>query len=338
MIKALKTLVLLLLLCPITIWALAFPMPPKNNRIVGKVQTVKLKAGDTYASIGQHYDVGYYELYEANPGVNQDNPTPGTMLIIPTKYILPSWLNNNIVINLAEMRLYYASDKLNKVFTFPIGIGRANWNTPTGYFKIMTKIKDPTWHVPKSIFQYRIEQNDKVAKIVPPGDNNPMGEYALRLSDPYYLIHGTDDPVGIGRRSSAGCIRMFPKDIKKLFSMVDVGTKVFIINKPYKVTKINNKIYLEAHMPLKEQRDKMNGNYYPVAVEIKKYARKKFNYVDWQQVIQAAQQHIGIPQQIKFSKKVTTPPKAPPRPAHAHINLKNKPWQKTVLNSVKSNK
>ncbi len=330
MIKALKVLTFLLLLCPITIWALEFPMPPKHNRMVGEIQTVTLKEGDTYTSIGQHFDVGYYELVEANPDVDPDNPKPGTILIIPTQYILPPWLKNSIVINLAEMRLYYASDELKKVFTFPIGIGREDWETPTGYFKIVEKIKDPTWRVPKSIFQYRIEQNDKVPKVVPPGDDNPLGEYALRLSDQYYLIHGTNDPLGIGRRSSAGCIRMFNKDIETLFNMIHVGVRVFIVNKPYKITSVDNKIYLEAHMPLYEYRYKMEGNYNPIIAEIKNYADNNFQHIDWNQVIQLTQEHIGIPQKIKLSENITIPPK--PRLQHAKIDMK--PWQDGILKAL----
>lgn len=305
---SMKKLLWLLLFCPITIWALTFNMPPKGARIVGHIQTTQVKSGDTFTSIGQQYDVGYYELYEANPGVDPDNPLPGTILIIPTQYILPAWLHNCIVINVAEMRLYYESDKLHKVFTFPLGIGKQSWGTPNGYYKIIKKIKHPVWHVPKSIFQYRAENNDPVPNVVPAGADNPLGDYALRLSDPRYLIHGTDDPTGIGRRSSAGCMRLYPEDIKQLFSLVKIGTKIFIINKPYKVTKKDAQIYLEAHMPLYEQRIVFAGDILPAVQEVQHAAQKNANHIDWQQVLQIAKQHLGIPLTINTTTEISNPP------------------------------
>jgi L,D-transpeptidase ErfK/SrfK len=231
-----------------------------KNAMVGKVQNVQLQPTDDYPSIAQKYDIGYYELYEANPGVDPDSPVAGTILIIPTQYILPKELDNNIVINLAEMRLYYASSTLHKVFIFPIGIGKEGWNTPIGVFKIANKIKNPSWTAPDDVYRYRIAHGEKIPRVIPPGKNNPLGQYAFRLSNPTYLIHGTDDPVGVGRRSSAGCIRMYGEDIKKLFSMINIGTEVHIINTPYKAAQINDEIYLEAHMPLYEQRVVMHDD------------------------------------------------------------------------------
>ncbi|NIP29109.1 MAG: L,D-transpeptidase family protein, partial [Candidatus Dadabacteria bacterium] len=146
--------------------------------------------------------------------------------------------------------------------------------------------------------------------------DNPMGEYALRLSNPEYLIHGTDDPVGVGRRSSAGCIRMYPKDIKQLFSLVNKGTRVFIINEPYKVSNENSRIYLEAHMPLHEQRIKMAGDFTRIVNAVKSSAKQNINHIDWQQVLQVAKEHLGIPQQIEITTEITHPPKFTRQPAH----------------------
>lgn len=326
----------ILFILPTTSWALSFAIPPKGDKIVGKVQTVEVKSGDNYTKIGRKFDVGYYELFEANPGVDPDKPQPGTILIIPTQYILPPGLRaNTIIINQAEMRLYYESASKHKIYTFPVGIGKEKWNTPTGYFKIIHKIKSPTWFVPKSIYEYRKKNNDKVAKIVPAGPDNPMGDYALRLSDPTYLIHGTDDPAGIGRRSSAGCIRMFPKDIKHLFGLVAAGDKVFIINRPYKATEKNNRTYLEAHMPLSEQRAKMHDNYSAAISLVKKVAKHNRTHLDWQQVKTIAQEHIGIPTPIHFTKHTTKPPKpSHPKITTASINSHRLSWQQKLYKSV----
>lgn len=288
-----RAVILFLLFIPGIVFALAFPIPSKNTGIVGAVQNVQVQVGDDYSTIARKYDIGYYELFEANPGVEPDNPKVGTILIIPTQYILPPKLKNNIVINLAEMRLYYYSSKTNKIYTYPIGIGKEGWVTPTGVFKVVDKIESPSWIVPESIFKYRAANGDPVPKVVPPGPDNPLGDYALRLSDRTYLIHGTDDPVGIGRRSSAGCIRMYPEDIKELFGMVKKGTVVKIINVPYKIGKIGKHVYIEAHMPLKEQRDEVKGNLPQILDnEIKKIGAENINR---KSVLQIAKDHIGIP-------------------------------------------
>jgi len=305
-----------LLLYSSLVIALTFPMPPKGSHIVGKIQTIQINSNDNYTSVGQKFDVGYYEIFEANPGVDPDDLYPGTILVIPTQYLLPPKLYDSIVINLAEMRLYYSSSRLHKIFTYPIGIGMEDWQTPTGYFKIIEKIEHPKWFVPKSIQEYRAEHHDEVPKVVPSGADNPMGEYALRLSNPEYLIHGTDNPGGVGQRSSAGCIRMYPKDIKELFSLVKKDTRVFIINQPYKVAKNKGMIYLEAHMPLHEQRIKMAGDFTPVVNALKKSGEKNIDHIDWQQVLQVAKEHLGIPQEIRTTTEVTHPPVFTIQPAH----------------------
>lgn len=276
------------------VFALTFDMPKDGAKLIGAAQNVQLQDED-YPTIAQRYDIGYYELFEANPGINQDSPEEDTILVIPTQYILPAELHNNIVVNIAEMRLYCQFPKTRKVLIFPIGIGREGWSTPLGAFKVASKIVNPTWHVSAAIYKYRTEQGDKLDRIVPPGPDNPLGKYAMRLSDPYYLIHGTNDPVGIGRRSSAGCIRMYPEDIKQLFAKTAIGMEVQIINAPYKATIANGKIYFEAHMPLYEQRVLLHGDLTNAFDAVKKLGTKYMEFVDWSKVEQVAMEHLGLP-------------------------------------------
>ena len=168
------------------------------------------------------------------------------------------------------------------------------WNTPEGLFHIVGKETHPVWIVPDSIRKYRAQHGNAVKKIVPAGASNPMGDYALRLSNTAYLIHGTNDAVGVGRRSSAGCIRLYPEDIKQLFAMVKVGTPVHIINQPYKACLNANKVYLEAHIPLSEQRAKMKGDFSAAVQVVSKVHKNR----DKQSIIKIAQEHLGIPLQV----------------------------------------
>jgi L,D-transpeptidase ErfK/SrfK len=46
---------------------------------------------------------------------------------------------------------------------------------------------------------------------------------------------------------------MFPEDIESLFSLVEPGTRVTLVNQPYKLGWGQDGLYLEAHLPLTEE-------------------------------------------------------------------------------------
>lgn len=246
-----KRLILIFGLCialtPVS--ALTFAIPP-NSDIVGKIQTATVMPGESFNDIGTKFDVGIYEMIEANPGVDPYEPSSGTELIIPTQYVLPSGPRKGIVINLAEMRIYYFHKDQNLVTTHPIGIGRTEWETPLAKGKVIEKTKNPSWRPPDSIRAWYDAHEKYLPDIVPPGPQNPLGKYSLRLSITGYLIHGTNTPGGIGIRSSSGCIRMHPEDIESLFYKVSVGDPVRIVHEPYKIGYANRQFYVEAHEPL----------------------------------------------------------------------------------------
>ena len=79
----------------------------------------------------------------------------------------------------------------------------------------------PVWYVPASVRKEHAERGDPLPSIVQPGPDNPLGKFAMTLSLPGYLIHGTNKPAGVGMRSSHGCIRLYPEDIEALFGRVD---------------------------------------------------------------------------------------------------------------------
>jgi L,D-transpeptidase ErfK/SrfK len=237
------------------VYSLTFAIRPGSD-IVGAVQTATVQPGEDFSSIGKKFDVGYHEIMEANPDIDPDHPDVGTAIIIPTQYILPSGPRRGIVINLAELRLYYFHKDQNLVTTHPISIGRREWETPLGKGKITEKVKNPTWHPPASIRAWYEEHDKFLPEYIPPGPDNPLGKYALKLSIPGYLIHGTNNLTGgVGIRSSSGCIRMLPVDIESLFYKVSVGDPVRIIHKPYKIGRYGNRVYAETHKPL-------SGEYY----------------------------------------------------------------------------
>jgi L,D-transpeptidase ErfK/SrfK len=211
----------------------------------GTISIHTVKDGDSLVELARQFDIGYNEIAAANRGVDQFVPEVGTRVIIPGKWILPDvQIRNGIVINLAEMRLYYFHPHTKEAIeTFPVGIGDEGWDTPTGAYRIIEKIVNPSWHVPASIKA----QKPYLPDIVPSGPDNPLGTHALRLSIGTVLIHGTDRPYGIGRRVSHGCIHLYPEDIVQLFGKVRVGTKAVIVRQQVKAAIVENRVLVEIH-------------------------------------------------------------------------------------------
>src|SRR5262249_3612586 len=160
------------------------------------------------------------------------------------------------------MRLFYftaengasatAKVPATKVTTHPIGIGAQGWATPIGDAKVVQKVRAPVWYPPVSVRKEHAGWGERLPSVVPAGPDNPLGEYALTLSLPSYLIHGTNKPAGVGMRSSHGCIRLYPEDIEELFGRVARGTHVRIVNQPVLVGWRDGELYLEVHKPLAE--------------------------------------------------------------------------------------
>jgi L,D-transpeptidase ErfK/SrfK len=252
---------LTIILLPVLTFASgAFRLESNSPALVGFVNTHVIKKGESLVELARTYDLGYNELTAANQGVDPWVPEPGTEIVIPTAWLIPFSEKNGIVINLAELRLYYfflIRDE-RYVRTFPIGIGRQGFSTPEGKYRVTAKMKDPVWKVPEKIRAERPE----LPEFVLPGPDNPLGAYWIQLSLDGYGIHGTNRPYGIGRRVSHGCIRMYPEDIEVLFRYVRPGTKVTIVDMPVKSAVINGNAFIEVHRddqaPLQLMDDLMN--------------------------------------------------------------------------------
>lgn len=226
-----------------------YALSPYGSPVIGHTHWVSARAEDTLLDIGRRFDLGYWDMVLANPDVNIWVPGAGTRVLIPSHFILPSAPREGIVVNVPELRLYYyppaTEDEPRQVITHPAGLGRPNWATPLGHTKIVEKIVDPAWYPPPSIRAEHAARGNPLPAVVPPGPNNPLGQYALILDMPGYLIHGTNKPYGVGMRVSHGCIRLYPEDIESLFHHVSRGTPVHIIDQPYKLAWHRGELLLE---------------------------------------------------------------------------------------------
>lgn len=271
---------------------------PHNGNIVGQLQSATIQEGDSLSTIGLKFDVGGYEMMEANPEVDYSHPKVGSKVIIPTRFVLPEGERTGIVINLAEMRLYYYHSDQVHVSTYPVGVGQEGWNTPLGKTRITRKREHPTWVVPESILENHLQHGQIIPKIKLPGPDNPLGDYAMNLGFESIVIHGTPYPRGVGIRSSHGCIRMLNRDVKELFARAQVGTPVTIIHQSNKIGRLDDKIYLEAHVPLSQEMQ--TNDYSELGILIEK-SMKKMNRrykIEWQEVRKLQQQYNGYPSLI----------------------------------------
>jgi len=234
--------------------AVDYPLPPAGSRLIGQNQTYTIQEGDNkLQAIARRFNTAAQLILETNNTIAPVNPAPGTVITIPSQMLLPDTPREGIVVNLAELRLYYFPPGENIVQVFPLGIGQLGLETPVSTTRVSQKIPNPTWTPTAGIRARSLEQGIKLPPVVPAGPNNPLGRYALRLGigNGEYLIHGTSAPDSVGLRVSSGCMRMNAPDIKALFEQARVGTRVQIINEPVKyAVEPDGKRYIEVHRPL----------------------------------------------------------------------------------------
>ena len=268
--------------------------------LIGELALTTTVDADTLLDVAKAYDQGFEEMRLANPTVDTWLPGEDTELLVPSHYILPNTKRRGIVINVPEMRMYvYPKSAAGaRVYTYPISIGRQDWVTPHGDTRITQKVKDPNWYPPESIRLEHAERGDPLPKVVPAGPDNPLGQHALRLSLPGYLIHGTNKPSGIGMRVTHGCIRMYPENIESVFSMVKVGTPVSIVNQPYKVGFANGTVYLEVHPPLEEDTERFKDEFTHVVELIIQQAGDAKLSLNWADLQQTLKRRSGMPEAV----------------------------------------
>jgi len=233
-----------------------FTLNAAGQSVVGEPEIVFATETDTLSDLARTYGLGYDEIIAANPGIDPWLPGVGTPIVLPTQYVLPDAEHRGVILNIATKRLFYfpaaEEGELQRVLTYPIGIGRVGWETPLGETTVVSKAKDPHWWVPVSVRREHAEMGNPLPSIVPPGPDNPLGHRVLKLEMPGYLIHGTNAPYGVGMRVSHGCVRLYPENIELLFDLVAVGEAVLIMNEPYQFGRRDGTLFFEAHEPLED--------------------------------------------------------------------------------------
>ncbi len=233
-----------------------FTLESPDQSVIGEPQIVYTKEENTFSDLAREYGLGFDEIVAANPDIDPWLPGEGTPVLLPTQYVLPDVPRRGLILNIASKRLFYfpevADGAAVQVLTYPIGIGRVGWETPLGDTTVISKARDPSWYVPASVRREHAELGNPLPAIVPPGPDNPLGHFVLKLDMPGYLIHGTNQPYGVGMRVSHGCVRLYPENIEPLYDMVGLGEPVTIINEPYLAGWRDGELYFESHSPLED--------------------------------------------------------------------------------------
>lgn len=275
----------------------------EEDGIIGTVRAHRVRKGDTLLDIARNYSLGYNEIVESNPGLDIWLPPPGAMVLLPTAWVLPCCSRSGLIVNIPEMRLYYfrpvAGDATStEVITYGIGLGREDWQTPRGKFKIRSKTENPTWVIPESIRAERIERNGDARTHIPGGaPDNPLGKHRLALTLTGYGIHGSDLPWGVGMQVSHGCIRLYPEDIERLFPQVPVGTSGEFVYQPVKIGVADGDVYAEV---TRDIYGLTPGMWREAATMIDRMGVA--DRVDHDLLLEALQNPAGFP--VKISKRV----------------------------------
>ncbi len=276
---------------------------PRYPNIIGSITQYVTQQDDTLLDLARWNGLGYTEMIAANRGIDPWVPGAGVKLTIPGAHILPDGPREGLVLNLADQRLYIFDAKDGSVDSAPIGTGRSAWDTPTGRTTVVRKRANPTWYVPKSIR----EEDPELPAVVPPGPDNPLGRHALYLGWPSYLLHGTNQPYGVGRRVSHGCVRLYPEDIARLFTRIPIGLPITVVNQELKLAWVGGALMMETH-PSQEQADELEADGTFTRARPTKYeyqvldaAGAHATRIDWTTVARALDERTGTPVTILTS-------------------------------------
>ena len=306
-------------------WATVYTLATRDTVVVGEDQSVETVYEDTLYDLAAKFSLGSEELIRVNPTVDPWLPGAGKKLLVPGRHILPPGPHEGIVVNLPEHRLYfYPKPKRGgpiEVITYPVSIGKMDWRTPLGVTHVTSKQKDPTWYPPESVRKEHAAAGDPLPAQVPPGPDNPLGAFAMRLAAGRgtYLIHGTNNPIAVGLAVTHGCIRMYPDDVAALFPLIPVGTPVRLINEPVKVAWIDGELLLEAHPPVDAQGQSFEPNIDQFAEMLRQAVGETTVAIHWEYAREVLQKADGVIATVGLEAENPNlrQPETPPAPVKA---------------------
>ena len=258
---------------------------PRLRPVVGEERSVLVEPNDTLLDVAFRERLGFESVVRMNPGLDEWIPDPGSVVRLPTRFVLPDVEPEGLVLNVPEMRLYdFRVAPVPDVHA--AAVGDPADPTPLGTFRIGQKRTDPVWTVPTSI---RAEKPELPAQV-PPGPANPLGGYWMTIGTTSYGIHGTNVRWSIGRMATHGCVRLYEDQIERLFHRTPPGTRLRIVYQPFKWGTDGEALYVEAHPDLYARLED------PLAAALATpSALGLLGALDFERVAQAVEAALGTP-------------------------------------------
>jgi len=286
--------------------------PRVYDLIAGNEHEYTVASGDTVWSITGRFTMNRDLFTSLNALAESDRLRPGMRLKVSDRHIVPRRNRDGIVIDLADRTLYWFEHGSLKS-RFPVGIGRIDWATPPGRYRIVGRREDPIWRVPASIQAEMRARGEPVVAVVGPGPDNPLGKYWIQLSSPGYGLHGTNAPASVGKYASHGCMRLLPEHAERLFREACDGTVVEVVYEPVKIARDRlGSVFLEVH------RDVYRGK--PVdfdGVLAQLQAAGLRDAVDWSRVAEVVVRTWATPEDVTRHAPPAAEPTAWDAPAPA---------------------
>ncbi len=217
------------------------------HRLVGTSADYVVKHGDTLQRLSARFGVEAATLARENDLLPDARLASGQVLRIDNRHIVPAALDSVALVVNAPQRMLFHRSADGATVGYPVAVGRADWPTPRGVFVVEVLERHPTWNVPPSILEESRRKGRIQAAVVPPGPDNPLGDFWIGLSLAGIGIHATNRPSSIFRTVSHGCIRVHPDDIARLFGRVQVGAPGRIIYEPVLLAVQDDAVYIEVH-------------------------------------------------------------------------------------------
>ncbi len=261
-------------------------------QLSGSVIDYAVQRGDSLSGIGARFGVEVRAIAQTNGFQTSARLTPGQIVTIDNRHVVPAAKGASIVINVPQRMLFYFKDD-NLTAAYPIAAGKPDWKTPLGEFEIATMEENPTWDVPPSIQEEMRRAGKPVLTRVPPCPQNPLGKFWMGLSLPGIGVHGTNAPSSIYKLATHGCIRLHPDDVSRLFTAVDVGTEGRVVYEPILLARVGDAILIEVHPDAyKKIRDPLGH-----ALELAR-AAGVFEVLNLEALKEALKRKEGVPREI----------------------------------------
>ena len=164
-----------------------------------------IKSGDYLQRVAPKYQITWQYLASVN-GINPRLVREGQKL----KVIKGPF---SVFVDLSDFELTVHCHGFY-VKRYGIGIGK-DGASPVGRFTVLNKVEKPQW-------------TDPNGRVVAGDDpTNPLGTHWIDIGDGFG-IHGTIDPMSIGKAESRGCVRMKNSDVKEVYDFLVDGSEVVI--------------------------------------------------------------------------------------------------------------